>query len=133
LVSPEDLRPLSPRCAEARVLGLEPRGPTTDRRGLPLTLRVASDADCPLVLATNYAEALEAWGRASSTQESPQRLRTFPAYGALLGVLVPAGVREVEVRPRPWPPPFTLGLAVVGGLLLGVAAVGRPARLRSGR
>ena len=70
----------------------------------------------------NYGAVLEA--RASSGRS----LRTFPAYGALLGVIVPAETTEVEVAARPWPPPWTLPVAAMGLLIAGLAV-----RLRSGR
>jgi hypothetical protein len=92
-----------PGCAAAVVLDLD---------GTPsgLGVRVQTADSCPLVVAMNYAETLEAWG--------PQRLRTFPAYGALLGIEVPAGTLRVEIQPRSWPPSWTHPFAAAGAGLL---------------
>ena len=48
-------------------------------------------------------------------------LRTFPAYGALLGIEVPPGATRIQVTPRAWPPAGTLVSAVAGLALLGLA------------
>jgi hypothetical protein len=100
-------------CAEARVLGLERDG------GGRLAVAVRSPAACPLVLARNYATSVTA-----SAGDGAPRLRVFPAYGALLGVLVPPGTERVEVRPEAWPPRYGLpaflaGVAVLAALLRG--------------
>ena len=92
-------------CAEAEVVALE-------RGGDALRLEVRAAAPCPLVLARNYGTTLTAWDPAGR-----RALRTFPAYGALLGILVPAGTTRVEVRPRPWPPASGL-LAAAAGLVV---------------
>jgi len=115
------LRVLPADCARSEVDATEPASDDT----LVLGVGVKAAADCPLVMATNYAEALEAWGHGSGGRA---RLRTFPAYGALLGVVVPAGTTRVEVRPRPWPPPWTLAVAGLGAGLAAVAMLRRDAR-----
>jgi hypothetical protein len=99
-------------CASAEAGPVEAIGPAW-------SVEVRATARCPLVLATNYAEALEARGFAGGLGS---RLRTFPAYGALLGVEVPAGTTRVEVRPRPWPPVWTLPLSALGVVLAVLAA-----------
>jgi hypothetical protein len=91
--------------------------------GAVLHVEVATPANCPLVLAMNYGGILEAWG-ASGTATA--RLPTFPAYGALLGVVVPAGTTEVTITPAPWPPPWTLWTAAGGLLMAGLVLRGRP-------
>ena len=106
---------VAPECATAAVRSLRAEGNR-------LRVEVETQATCPLVLAMNYGAVLEA--RASSGRS----LRTFPAYGALLGVIVPAETTEVEVAARPWPPPWTLPVAAMGLLIAGLAV-----RLRSGR
>jgi hypothetical protein len=57
-------------------------------------LTVAAPADCPLTLATNYAESLRARVRVG---DEWRPTRTFPAYGALLGVWVPQGSSQVVI------------------------------------
>lgn len=103
--------------AEARSLRAE---------GAALRLVVRTRAACPLVLAMNYGELLEAWGNGRT------RLATFPAYGALLGVMVPAGTTDVLISPRPWPPRWTL-LVAGAGAVLAAGALRSGSRLRTGR
>lgn len=99
-------------CASARAGAVE-------AMGTALRVDVETPSGCPLVLATNYAEGLEARGLADGVES---RLSTFPAYGALLGVEVKAGATRVEVRPRRWPPGWTLPMAGVGLMLAALAA-----------
>lgn len=50
--------------------------------------------DCPMIVATNYTEKLDAFdGKSGSV------LKKFPAWGSLMGFIVPAGTTEVVVRP----------------------------------
>jgi hypothetical protein len=49
---------------------------------------------------------------------SSQQLRTFPAYGALLGVLVPEGVDELEVSIEPRREGWASACAVLGFFML---------------
>jgi hypothetical protein len=105
---------IAPECQGSEVGPLE-------REAEVLTLAVKTAAACPLVVATNYAEALQAWGAAAGGLRT--KLRTFPAYGALLGVVVPGGTTLVEVGPRPWPPRWTWTAATLG-LGLAIAALG---------
>ena len=95
----------------------------------PLLLRAVvhnpGPASCPLTVASNYAELLRAFGDAPGQVARP--LRTFPAYGALLGVLVPPGVTRVTIEAREAPPWWArhgawLGLLV---LLLHLGPLGR--------
>ena len=65
--------------------------------GGDLAVEVRTSADCPLTLATNYAESLTAKVRRRGAWE---KARLFPAYGALLGVWIPAGTTDVAVAPR---------------------------------
>jgi hypothetical protein len=69
----------------------------TASRGGRFSMTVSAPADCPLTLATNFAELLEARVRVGDRWQSA---RTFPAYGALLGVWVPGGATEVVIAPR---------------------------------
>ncbi len=111
--------PLAPDCAAAEVRSIR-------AEGAALRLVVSTRAACPLVLAMNYGDLLEARGGGRT------RLPTFPAYGALLGVTVPAGTTEVVIAPRPWPPRWTLLLAGAGAVLAAVA-LRSGSRLRTGR
>ena len=69
---------------------------TASREGR-FAMTVHAPADCPLTVATNFAESLEARVR---VRDAWQPARTFPAYGALLGVWVPGGTSEVVIGPR---------------------------------
>jgi hypothetical protein len=60
-------------------------------------IKVATPAPCPLTVATTFAESLEARVRID-TEWRPAR--TFPAYGALLGILVPQGATDVVIAGR---------------------------------
>ena len=109
---------LAPECAAATVRSLRAEGNA-------LRVEVTTQAACPLVLAMNYGGVLEAWGGQGGARVA---MPIFPAYGALLGVTVPAGTTEVTIAPRPWPPPWTLLIAAAGFLVAGLAL-----RVRSGR
>jgi hypothetical protein len=85
------LPPAGAACVDAAVNAVE-----ASRTG-DFGLDVRATADCPLTLAANYAESLEARVRRGDAWEPA---RTFPAYGALLGVWVPAGTTRVAVAPR---------------------------------
>ena len=67
------------------------------RRDGRFEVSVDAPADCPLTLATNYAESLQA---RVLVRGEWRDARTFPAYGALLGVWVPGGSSEVVVTSR---------------------------------
>ncbi|HKP63357.1 MAG TPA: hypothetical protein VJV78_41765 [Polyangiales bacterium] len=84
-------------------------------------LTAARSADCPLTISLNYSADFRAFGRAAGGAWSP--LRTYPAYGALLGVLVPRDIRELEVRMDPersiaGSAAVVLGLLLAAGLLV---------------
>jgi len=84
-------------------------------------LAAARSADCPLTIALNYSADLRARGRTGGGVWSG--LRTYPAYGALLGVIVPREVRELEVRMDPeqpigGPASVLAGLLLAAGLLV---------------
>jgi len=86
-------------------------GPMLVHVDLPETRRDA----CPLVIAMNYTRDMTAFAERGGTRAP---LRTFPAYGALLGVIVPADARSVEVRMEPYQPWWSLVGAAVGALAL---------------
>jgi hypothetical protein len=73
----------------------------------------------------NFVDDFVVLGRSGQTW-SP--LRTFPAYGALLGILVPAQVSHIKVVLAPYRPAYALialalGVSLLGLLLLHVARV----------
>ncbi|HKU39427.1 MAG TPA: hypothetical protein VJR89_14815 [Polyangiales bacterium] len=91
---------------------------------------------CPLTIAMNYSADFEARGRLPSGAWQP--LRSYPVYGALLGVLVPSEVRELELRMEPRRPlagtlAQLLGLVLTAGMLAYPRRSGRRARNRIAR
>lgn len=82
-----DLLRVGAHCAGARVNRVAAR-PWSGR----ITIEVVDGAGCPLVLATNYAETLQAHDQVG------RRLATFPAYGPLLGILMGPDAKEIVVE-----------------------------------
>ena len=76
-----------PHCRNARIDKVD--APHWSGR---ITVDVIGGAGCPLVLATSFAETLQA------RDQDGRRLRTFPANCALLGVLLDQGSRRVSVQ-----------------------------------
>jgi hypothetical protein len=104
------------RCARSEVVDTRY---DTDGQTLHITARNPAAA-CPLVVSTNFVDIFQA------TDESPGanagRLTTFPAYGALTGIWVPAGVSAIRLRPAPVLPLWA-SLAQAAGCLAFAAAV----------
>lgn len=105
---------LDPRCAEAAVLGVEARRGENGARA-----KVNTSADCPLTFAMNYAETLRA---TADTPHGTVPATVFPAYGALAGVWVPQGAREVRVEAIPLRPPLAALWRLAGCVLLALSA-----------
>jgi hypothetical protein len=100
------------RCRDARVVAV-----LAPRHGGAIVATVAGVAACPLTIATNFTEDL----RATATLEGGRRVAVlvFPAYGALAGVLVPAGTTAISLDAEPvrlsWAPAWmALGIACCG-------------------
>jgi hypothetical protein len=110
-------------CAAARVEAVEARS-----SGLLAEVRVATGADCPLVLAMNFSEGLRAVATAANGDTRPARV--FPAYGALAGVWVPAQTRTIRVTWQGASLPGG-GLVRLLGIALAAAATVVALRLRS--
>lgn len=91
---PADLpRTADPACASARVVGVTD---TRERTGVRLTLE--TPADCPLAVAMDFVETLRA--EATGADGRTRTAAVFPACGALAGVWVPAGTRELLLEAR---------------------------------
>jgi hypothetical protein len=86
-------RQVDPACASARVVSA---AATPGRNGVRLTLE--TPADCPLAIAMDFVETLEA--HATDASGSARRAMLFPACGSLTGVWVPAGTRDLLVEAR---------------------------------
>ncbi|OGA72408.1 MAG: hypothetical protein A3F77_15945 [Betaproteobacteria bacterium RIFCSPLOWO2_12_FULL_67_28] len=81
------LETAAPQCNRARVKRVAAR-PWSGR----ITIEVVDGAGCPLVVATNYAETLQAHDQLG------RRLTTFPAYGPLLGILMGPDSTQIVVE-----------------------------------
>ena len=97
------------RCSEAKVLGVDSK-----RGDQHFHIRVQTPADCPLTLATNYVSDFKVTSVGGSNG-----LRTFPAYGSLLGVWVPAGTQEINLEIASYTPTWVMGAQLLGLFLLG--------------
>jgi hypothetical protein len=102
---------VDPTCRQAEV-----RDVRWDGRGGGA--KVSVGADCPLVFATNFVEAVRA--RLVSQDGVEAAGRVFPAFGALAGVWVPRGTAEVRLMAETTRVPLgwlsvLLGLAVLAG------------------
>jgi hypothetical protein len=110
------------RCDTATISGVQ-AGPG----GQLVTLDIKNTDDvCPLTVSMNYSTLLEARGRILG-REIP--LVSFPANGALLGIMVPPGVDRITIEAAartPWYAyaSMALGLILSAGALLLIA--GRP-------
>jgi hypothetical protein len=103
--------PVSPLCSASRVEAVES---LPDGGGLSVSVR--NGADCPMTLAMNYAPNLVA-------ESSGARLSAYPSYGALLGIRVPAGAREVLIRAPVLRPAWVWVCQLLGALLLALGGV----------
>jgi hypothetical protein len=106
------------RCEGGRVELLE-----TARRGQHVSVQVAPSSVCPLTVAMNYAEDLQAQGRARDG--GVRALVTFPAYGALFGVWVPEGIERVDIEAVAPELPLAPAWRLLGILLAGMASLRR--------
>jgi protein O-mannosyl-transferase len=87
--------------------------------GQKFVLDTKTQGNCPLTLATNYLQNWRAKGLLGNGSEIS--LDTFPSYGALLGIVVPAGMSQVIVEYQPTIPVFAEFLPAIGWFfLLGV-------------
>jgi len=75
---------------------------------------------CPLTVSMNFVDDFVVLGRSAQTWLP---LRTFPAYGALLGILVPAQVTHIKVILEPYRPGYALVALALGVALLGLLLV----------
>ena len=83
----------------------------------PYRFRFDVEGICYLIISMNYADILRA------EDQDGRGLVTFPAYGALLGVVVDSAVKEVSVSPRVSTFPM-IGMLQVMGFVLAISLVG---------
>ena len=96
-----------PGCELARVVDV--RSQFNDQTAI---IELHSPQECPLIVSTNYTEKLHAF-----ELHSGKVLEKFPAWGTLMGILVPGGVKEIALIPQP-AIPSCYWLVPIGGWLL---------------
>ena len=96
-----------PRCADARVARVD-----APARSGGAAAQVETSATCLLTFATNFTEDL----RATAVLKDGRQVAApvFPAYGALAGVLVPDGTRQVTLVPMPRGLPWSMAWETMG-------------------
>ena len=77
----------------------------------PYRIDLAVMGECYLTVSMNYTNILR------TTDQEGKKLRAFPAYGSLLGIVVDADVTTVWVEPTPTLIPGSSGFQVAGILL----------------
>lgn len=80
-----------------------------------ILIDVIADQACPLTIATNFAEILTAT-RVDTTRRV-EKLDLFPAYGSLVGLIVPPGVSRIMIEPRREEDPWTSTAQTTGATL----------------
>ena len=83
-------RSLNPLCAGAKVISTD-----AHMRDQNLTINVESPANCPLTISANYNSQMIA----HLDHQSPIEL--FPAYGALVAMVIPAGSHTIDLTTVP--------------------------------
>jgi hypothetical protein len=78
-----------------------------------IILATSATSPCPLIVATNYTEKLQAFDK-----KSGNRLEKFPAWGSLMGIIVPAGSTEIQLRPEVTYPKYIDYLGLAGWILM---------------
>jgi hypothetical protein len=95
--------------------GATVRSATVDELGQAATIVVDANADCTLVVATNYVRRLRATAGGAD-------LRTFPIDIALTGIAVPRGTSTIVLAPTAHIPAWSR-IGGVAGIVLLVAAL----------
>ncbi len=98
--------PETGRCQTSRITRT-----TNATTGLPIRIEFSSDGQCALIVAMNYTRILKV------SDQTGRSLRTFPAYGALLGVMVEPDSHMVRIDAQATSFPG-LTLLWVAGLIL---------------
>jgi hypothetical protein len=77
----------------------------------PYQIDLEISGKCYLTVSVNYTNIL------LTTDQGGRKLRTFPAYGSLLGIMIDTDVRTVWIEPIPTLIPGSLGIQIAGLLL----------------
>lgn len=104
------------KCKEAKVLTTH-----TKLGGQHVDLQVTSPDLCPLTLSMNYTSRLIA--RGVTIHGETKRLRLFPAYGALTGILVPKGIQQIVISADAFIPGWAKGLFYLGLFFIVLAII----------
>lgn len=87
----------------------------------PLNISVTVEGQCLRTLAMNYSSIFKA------VNQNGLKLLTFPAYGALLGLVVGENTEKISIAPEVTTSPGVSFIWVVGGLLALGLILQRPA------
>jgi hypothetical protein len=92
----------SKECTQSRVMGIQTKLPTDG-----LSIEVDTPTSCVLTVAMNFVSSLE-------VESAGRLLEIFPIYGALTGILVPAGHQFIQIKDAPRMPNWTLWAQALG-------------------
>ncbi len=87
------------------------QAPIMEPSDFPYRIDLTVTGECYLTVSTNYTNILR------TTDQDGQKLRTFPAYGSLLGIVIDTDVRTVWIEPTPTLIPGSSGIQITGLLL----------------
>jgi len=87
------------------------QAPIMEPSDFPYRIDLTVTGECYLTVSMNYTNILR------TTDQDGQKLRTFPAYGSLLGIVIDTDVRTVWIEPTPTLIPGSSGIQVAGILL----------------
>ena len=104
--------PHQPSCRDAQVVNV-----ATDSAGQSLNFQLKTEADCPLIISTNYVSRWSAFLLENGIKKS---LSVFPIDGALTGVLVPRGTSRLTLEYETKAPSWAQVGKCLGFILLGL-------------
>jgi hypothetical protein len=104
--------PSQPGCKNSQVIDV-----SSYTRGQSFEFRVNTEAECPLVVSTNYSSQ---WSAYLLEDGIKKVLPVFPVYGALVGILVPPGASQVMLDTEISVPVWAQFGKLVGWFLLGL-------------
>jgi hypothetical protein len=102
---------LNKQCSEAQVLQTD-----VDRSTHAVRVEVDTPTACALALSMNFNSTTEATSTGAS-------LKVFPIYGALTGILIPAGHQIIEIRNVAQIPAWTRWAQALGALIAAIATI----------
>ena len=101
-------------CRKSQVLSSSVTGPSQ-----AIHLVIENESTCPLTVASNYLSTLQA--SLVKNGLKTEKLLLFPAYGALTGLIVPPGAKDVWIEATPVQSNWATTAQLIGWLLVTVA------------